>query len=65
MIVLDTHIWVNWILLGVPDLTTPIVAAMDAQSAMAVSVIHHDALLACVDSLFSEYLDLAGRLIAR
>lgn len=39
MIVLDTHIWVNWILLGEAGLTRPIQAAMDTQAAMAVSAI--------------------------
>lgn len=39
MIVLDTHIWVNWILLGESGLTRPILAAMNSQAAMAVSAI--------------------------
>lgn len=39
MIVLDTHIWVNWILLGESGLTRPILAAMNSQASMAVSAI--------------------------
>jgi len=39
MIILDTHIWVNWILLGESGLTKPIQAAIDSQSSMAVSAI--------------------------
>ena len=39
MIVLDTHIWVNWILLGETSLPRPILAAMDSQSSMAISAI--------------------------
>lgn len=39
MIVLDTHIWVRWILLGDQGLTKPIHAAMQSQSSMAVSAI--------------------------
>lgn len=39
MIVLDTHIWVNWILLGDSSLSQPIVAAMATQPSMAVSAI--------------------------
>ncbi|MBU1666090.1 MAG: type II toxin-antitoxin system VapC family toxin [Gammaproteobacteria bacterium] len=39
MIILDTHIWVNWILLGDSGLTKPILAAMNSQSSMAVSAI--------------------------
>lgn len=39
MIILDTHIWVNWILIGDSGLTKPILAAMNSQSSMAVSAI--------------------------
>jgi len=39
VIVLDTHIWVNWILLGEISLPRPILAAMDSQSSMAISAI--------------------------
>ncbi|MDP2783448.1 MAG: type II toxin-antitoxin system VapC family toxin [Sulfurimicrobium sp.] len=39
MIILDTHVWVNWILLGEPGLTKPIMAAINSQSLMAVSAI--------------------------
>jgi len=39
MIVLDTHVWVHWIFLGVSGLTKPIVAAMNSQTAVAVSSI--------------------------
>ncbi len=39
MIVLDTHIWVNWILQGESGLTKPILAAMNSQPSMAVSAI--------------------------
>lgn len=39
MIILDTHVWVNWILLGEPGLTQPITAAINSQSLMAVSAI--------------------------
>lgn len=39
MIILDTHIWVNWILLGESGLTQPITAAINSQSLMAVSAI--------------------------
>jgi PIN domain nuclease of toxin-antitoxin system len=39
VIILDTHVWVNWILLGESGLTRPILAAMDSQSSMAVSAI--------------------------
>ncbi|WP_291992921.1 type II toxin-antitoxin system VapC family toxin [Candidatus Accumulibacter sp. ACC003] len=39
MIVLDTHVWVNWILLGESALSRPILAAMKWQSSMAVSAI--------------------------
>jgi PIN domain nuclease of toxin-antitoxin system len=131
VIVLDTHVWVNWILLGSDGLTKPIQNAIDGQPAMAVSAIscfevsmlvkhrklelplsvdewldealtrsgleclpitceiarlsvalqdihkdpadriiiataiHHDALLASMDSTFPAYPELAGRLIAR
>jgi len=131
VIILDTHVWVNWILLGESGLTKPIMAAINSQSAMAVSAIScfevsllvkqrklelplpvdewlvealsvsgvdclpvtceittlsvalqdmhkdpadriiiataiiHDAFLASVDSVFPEYPELAGRLIAR
>ena len=131
MIILDTHIWVNWILLGESGLTKPIQEAIDSQSSLAVSAIScfevsllvkqrklelplpvdewmteafagsgvdclavtceisrlsvalqdkhkdpadriiiataiiYDALLASVDSVFPEYPELAGRLIAR
>ncbi len=39
MIVLDTHIWVNWILLGESGLTRPILAAMNSRASIAVSAI--------------------------
>lgn len=39
MIVLDTHVWVNWILLGESGLTKPILAEMQWQSSVAVSAI--------------------------
>ena len=39
MIILDTHIWVNWILQGESGLTKPILAAMNSQPSMAVSAI--------------------------
>lgn len=39
MIILDTHIWVNWIILGDSSLSQPILAAMATQSTMAVSAI--------------------------
>lgn len=39
MIILDTHIWVNWIMLGDSSLSQPILAAMATQSTMAVSAI--------------------------
>jgi len=131
VIILDTHIWVNWILIGDSGLTKPILAAMNSQSSMAVSAIScfevsllvkqrklelplpinewlkealtesgvkclpvtceishlsvtlkdihkdpadriiiataiiHDALLASVDSVFPDYPELCGRLIAR
>jgi len=131
VIILDTHIWVNWILIGDAGLTKPILAAMNSQSSMAVSAIScfevsllvkqrklelplpinewlkealtesgvnclpvtceishlsvrlkdihkdpadriiiataiiHDALLASVDSVFPDYPELSGRLIAR
>jgi len=131
VIILDTHIWVNWILIGDSGLTNPILAAMNSQSSMAVSAIScfevsllvkqrklelplpinewlkealtesgvkclpvtceishlsvtlkdihkdpadriiiatsiiHDALLASVDSVFPDYPELCGRLIAR
>jgi PIN domain nuclease of toxin-antitoxin system len=131
VIILDTHIWVNWILIGDSGLTKPILAAMNSQSSMAVSAIScfeisllvkqrklelplpidewliealsgsgvdclpvtcdisrlsvtlkdihkdpadriiiataiiHDAMLASVDSVFPNYPELAGRLIAR
>ncbi len=39
MIVLDTHIWVNWIVNGNSSLSEPIVDAMTADSHWAVSAI--------------------------
>lgn len=39
MIILDTHVWVNWILLGESGLTKPIMAAINSQSLMGVSAI--------------------------
>lgn len=39
MIILDTHVWVNWILLGEPGLTKPITAAINSQSSIAISAI--------------------------
>jgi PIN domain nuclease of toxin-antitoxin system len=39
VIVLDTHVWVNWILLGETSLTKPIQAAINSQTSMAVSAI--------------------------
>ena len=39
MIVLDTHIWVNWIIYGDQGISRAILEAMDAQSALAVSAI--------------------------
>jgi len=39
VIILDTHVWVNWILLGEPGLTQPIMAAINSQPLMAVSAI--------------------------
>jgi PIN domain nuclease of toxin-antitoxin system len=39
MIVLDTHIWVNWILGGESALTPAIVDAMQKESRLAVSAI--------------------------
>lgn len=39
MIVLDTHVWVNWILLGETSLSKPIQAAINSQTSMAVSAI--------------------------
>ena len=39
MIVLDTHIWVNWILGGDAALTPAVVDAMQAESHLAVSAI--------------------------
>jgi len=131
VIILDTHIWVNWILIGDSGLTKPILAALNSQSSMAVSAIScfeisllvkqrklelplpidewlqealtgsgvnclpvtceishlsvtltdihkdpadriiiataiiHDAMLASVDSVFPDYPELSGRLIAR
>jgi PIN domain nuclease of toxin-antitoxin system len=131
VIVLDTHIWVNWILRGEAALPNSIVAAMNASPRLAVSTvsclevsmlvkqrkldlplpfeewliealtpsgveslpitceiarlsvaltgihkdpadrmiiataIFHDALLASVDSVFPNYPELAGRLVAR
>lgn len=131
MIILDTHIWVNWILLGEASLPQAVLNAMDIQTSMAVSAIScfeisllvkqgklelplavdewisealsgsgveclpvsceiaqqsvalsnvhkdpadriiiataiaHDALLASVDSVFSSYPEIVGRLVAR
>jgi len=39
MIVLDTHIWVNWIVRGDKSLSRVILEAMDSQSSLAVSAI--------------------------
>ena len=39
MIVLDTHIWVNWILGGEAALTPAIVSAMQQESRLTVSAI--------------------------
>lgn len=39
MIIFDTHIWVNWILLGEAGLTKPILAAINSQTLLAVSAI--------------------------
>jgi len=39
MIVLDTHIWVNWILVGEAGLTPAIVDAMQQESRLTVSAI--------------------------
>ena len=39
MIVLDTHIWVNWILGGEAALTPAIIEAMQKESNLAVSAI--------------------------
>jgi PIN domain nuclease of toxin-antitoxin system len=39
MIVLDTHIWVNWIVGGNNALPKAVVAAMDAESRLAISAI--------------------------
>lgn len=39
MIVLDTHIWVNWILCGEAALTPAIVHAMQQESRLTVSAI--------------------------
>jgi len=131
VIILDTHIWVNWILLGEASLPQAVLNAMDIQTSMAVSAIScfeisllvkqgklelplavdewisealsgsgveclpvsceiaqqsvalsnvhkdpadriiiataiaHDALLASVDSVFSSYPEIVGRLVAR
>ncbi len=39
MIVLDTHIWVNWIVNGNPALSEPVINAMTADSSWAISAI--------------------------
>lgn len=39
MIILDTHIWLNWILLGEASLCPAILDAMGTQSTLAVSAI--------------------------
>jgi len=39
MMVLDTHIWVNWIVRGDKSLSRAILEAMDSQSSLAVSAI--------------------------
>ena len=39
MIVLDTHIWVNWIVRGDKSVSRAILEAMDSQSSLAVSAI--------------------------
>jgi len=39
MIILDTHIWVNWIMGGNAALTSAVVDAMQKESCLAVSAI--------------------------
>jgi len=39
MIILDTHVWVNWILTGESGITQPIMDAIQAQPSVAVSAI--------------------------
>lgn len=39
MIVLDTHIWVSWIVRGDKSISRAILEAMDSQSSLAVSAI--------------------------
>jgi len=39
VIVLATHVWVNWIILGEPGLSKPIAAAINSQSSIAISAI--------------------------
>lgn len=39
MIILDTHIWVNWILLGESGLPPALLTAMTSQAPLAVSAI--------------------------
>ena len=40
MIVLDTHVWVNWLLLGESSLTPSIISAMANERHAAVSAIY-------------------------
>lgn len=39
MIILDTHVWVNWILTGAPGTPQPIMDAIQTQPSVAVSAI--------------------------
>lgn len=39
MIILDTHIWVDWIICGSDALPVPIVEAIQAENRLAISTI--------------------------